>query len=67
MVAGGHQAKPPSTLAYASVVSRDSVRIALTMAALHDLQVKTGIYAQEKSQMRYAIISHEGRLRWGSL
>jgi hypothetical protein len=41
MVAGGHQTKPPSTLTYASVVSRDSVRIALTMAALHDLQVKT--------------------------
>jgi hypothetical protein len=41
MVAGGHMTKPPSTLTYASVVSRDSVRIALTMAALHDLQVKT--------------------------
>jgi len=29
-----------SFLTYASVVSRDTVRIALTMAALHDLDVK---------------------------
>lgn len=31
----------PSFLTYASVVSRDTVRIALTIAALHDLDVKT--------------------------
>ena len=31
----------PPTLTYASVVSRDTVRIALTMAALNDLSVKT--------------------------
>jgi hypothetical protein len=31
----------PSTITYASVVSRESVRIALTLAALKDLQVKT--------------------------
>ena len=29
----------PATLTYSSVVSRDSVRIALTLAALNDLQV----------------------------
>ena len=38
-VAGGHTTEVPSTLTYASVVSRDSVRIALTIAALNDLQV----------------------------
>jgi hypothetical protein len=43
MVAGGHMTEPPSTITYASVVSRDSIRIlALTIAALNDLQVKAG-------------------------
>jgi hypothetical protein len=41
MVAGGHMTKAPATLTYASVVSRESVRIALTLAALNDLEVKT--------------------------
>jgi Reverse transcriptase (RNA-dependent DNA polymerase). len=39
MVAGGHVTETPSTLTYSSVVSRDSVRIALTIAALNDLKV----------------------------
>ena len=38
-VAGGHTTEVPSTLTYVSVVSRDSVRIALTIAALNDLKV----------------------------
>jgi hypothetical protein len=33
-VAGGHTTKTPATLTYSSVVSRESVRIALTLAAL---------------------------------
>jgi Reverse transcriptase (RNA-dependent DNA polymerase) len=41
MVAGGHMTKAPATLTYASAVSRESVRIALTLAALNDLEVKT--------------------------
>jgi len=40
-VAGGHQVDTPSHMTYASVVSRETVRIALTMAALQDLEVKT--------------------------
>ncbi len=40
MVAGGHTTEAPKTLTYASVVSRESVRIVLTMAALNDLKVK---------------------------
>jgi hypothetical protein len=40
MVAGGHMAETPPFLTYAWVVSRDTVRIALLMAALHDLDVK---------------------------
>jgi hypothetical protein len=40
MVAGGHMTATPPTMTYASVISRDTVHIALTMAALHDLEVK---------------------------
>ena len=40
-VAGGHTTQTPTTLTYSSVVSRESVRIALTLAALNDLEVKT--------------------------
>jgi hypothetical protein len=42
LVAGGHMTEvTSSTVTYASVVSRESVRIALTLAALNDLEVKT--------------------------
>ena len=40
-VAQGNMTEAPATLIYASVVSRESVRIALTLAALNDLEVKT--------------------------
>ena len=40
MVAGGYTTDTPATLTYASVVSRESIRIILTMAALNDLEVK---------------------------
>ena len=33
-VASGHMTKPPSSMTYASVVSRESVLIILTLAAL---------------------------------
>ena len=38
-VAGGHLTDPPKESTYSSVVSRDSVRIAFTLAALNDLEV----------------------------
>jgi hypothetical protein len=38
-VADGHKTKTPAALCYSSVVSRDSVRIALTIAALNDLDI----------------------------
>ena len=41
LVAGGHMTEAPAIMTYASVVSRDTVRIALTIAALNDLEVKT--------------------------
>ena len=39
MVAECHTTETPSALTYASVVIRDSVRIALTIAALNDLKI----------------------------
>lgn len=41
-VAGGHQTDPPKESTYSSVVSRDSVRIAFTLAALNGLDVLAG-------------------------
>ena len=39
LVADGHKTQTPASLTYSSVVSRDSVRIALTIAALNDLDI----------------------------
>ena len=39
LVGDGHKAKPPSSIIYSTVVSRDSVRIVLTIASLNDLNV----------------------------
>ena len=39
LVAGGHMTDPPASITYASVVSRESVRIAFLIAALNDLDV----------------------------
>jgi hypothetical protein len=38
-VADGHKTNTPAAMTYSSVVSRDSVRIALTIAALNDLKI----------------------------
>ncbi len=42
MVAGGNMVSAPAVSTYASVVARDTVRIALTIAALNDLEVQAG-------------------------
>jgi hypothetical protein len=39
LVAGGHTTDPPKDMTFASVVSRDSVRIAFLLAALNDLDI----------------------------
>jgi len=39
LVAGGHMTDPPKESTYSSVVSRDSVRIAFTIAALNGLDI----------------------------
>ncbi|MCK7490470.1 MAG: hypothetical protein MZW92_00710 [Comamonadaceae bacterium] len=38
-VAGGHQTEPTKDITFASVVSRDSIRIAFLVAALNDLNI----------------------------
>jgi len=40
LVAGGHMIDVPATTTFASVVSRETMQIALTLAGLNDLQVK---------------------------
>ena len=40
LVASGHRTETPKCMTYSSVVGRDTVRIALAIAALNDLQVK---------------------------
>ena len=42
IVAGGNMTETPKCMTYSSVVGRETVRIALTIAALNDLQVKAG-------------------------
>jgi hypothetical protein len=42
LVAGGHWIKAPATITYASVVSRETMRLALTIASLNDLEVNVG-------------------------
>ena len=40
LVAGGHMTEAPPSITYASVVSRESVRIAFLIAALNDLNIE---------------------------
>jgi hypothetical protein len=41
-VAGGHLTEAPGSITYASVVSRDSIRLAFLIAGLNDLDVLAG-------------------------
>ena len=67
-VAGGHMTDPPSSMTYASVVSRDSVRIALLLAALNECDILAGdignaylnAYTSEK-------VYYRAGLEWGPL
>ena len=42
LVEGGHMTTAPAAVTYARVVSRETVRIDLTLTALNDLAVKCG-------------------------
>jgi hypothetical protein len=42
LMAGGHRTKAPAAITYASVVSCETVHLALTIASLYDLKVKVG-------------------------
>ena len=39
-LAGGHTTDPPSSIIYYIVVSIDSIRIAFTLAALNDVEIR---------------------------
>jgi hypothetical protein len=41
-MAGGHQTQASATITYASVISRETMHLALTFASLNDLKVKVG-------------------------
>ena len=41
-IAGGHMIAPPSSMTYASVVSRERVRIAFLLAALNEIDILSG-------------------------
>ena len=41
-MAGGHRTQAPATITYASVLSHETVHLALTFASLNDLEVKVG-------------------------
>jgi hypothetical protein len=64
LVANGNETGSPANLTYASVVSRESVRIALTLAALNELEVKTSdienAYLTASTDERlYALLGNE--------
>ena len=42
LVASDHMTETPKCMTYSSVVGRETVRIALTIAALNNLQIKAG-------------------------
>ncbi len=42
LAAGGHMTEAPATTTYANVVPRETVHLALMIAALNDLDVKVG-------------------------
>ena len=42
LVVGGHMTSTPAAVTYSSVVSRETVRISLTLASLNDLEVQCG-------------------------
>ena len=50
LVAGGHMTKAPAVVMYASVVSRETMHIALTIAALNYLGVKASNRNMSKSK-----------------
>ena len=65
-VAGGHLTDPPTSMTYASVVSRETFRLAFLVAAINDLEILCGdignaylnAYTQEK-------IYYRAGLEWG--
>ena len=42
LVAGSHVTEAPAKITYASIMSRETVRIALMITSLNDLELKSG-------------------------
>ena len=71
-VAGGHLTDPPTHMTYATVVSRDSVRICLTVAALNGLDISAcdigNAYLNAETQEKvYFIAGSEWRDKEGRI
>ena len=64
---GGHMTDTPALMTYASIVSQETVHIALTVAALNDLEVKTSdiqnAYLTVLKQ-RYRSLPAPGDITW---
>jgi hypothetical protein len=58
LVAGGHRTEAPATITYASMVSCETVHLAVTIASLNDLEVKVG-------DVLNPISPHQSRRRCG--
>ena len=60
-VAGGHQTEPTKDITFASVVSRDSIRLAFLIAALNDLEILSadvsGAYLNAKAAEKVYFIA----------
>ena len=54
LVVGGHMTDAPASITYASVVSHESVRIALTLVALNGLQVRK-VYHGRSEGKRWSV------------
>ena len=57
LVTGGHMTEALATITYTSIVSREKVRLTLMIAALNDLEFKSGnilnFYVHAPVQKRY--------------
>ena len=66
LVVGGHVTQMPETITYFSVVTRETVFITLTMAALHNLEIKATdvlnayVMAPERKKMESISSSAQG-------
>ena len=66
LVAGGHMVEAPKSLTYASMVSRESFRIAMTWASLNDLEVNC-LCIQHSAEEELSKIDKFFKMKGGSI